>query len=122
MAAFFTARIGFMIAGATVAVLRAAAAASWSRTSDRAGGSVARNAPAKNCPPLGVLLATRARWPWGSLLGAHMALNLAGWFGTAIVGTLHTFFPSLTQTHLRFARTSSPRCAAARPSRRYPPG
>jgi hypothetical protein len=33
-----------------------------------------------------------------------MALNLAGWFGTAIVGTLHTFFPSLTQTQLRFPR------------------
>jgi nitrite reductase (NO-forming) len=37
----------------------------------------------------------------GSLLGAHLALNLAGWLGTAIIGTLHTFFPSLTQTQLR---------------------
>jgi nitrite reductase (NO-forming) len=37
-----------------------------------------------------------------------MALNLAGWFGTAIVGTLHTFFPSLTQTHLRFAALQRP--------------
>lgn len=36
------------------------------------------------------------------LLGAHVALNIAGWFGTAIVGTLHTFFPSLTQTQLRW--------------------
>jgi nitrite reductase (NO-forming) len=52
---------------------------------------------------IGVLLATGVRWSSGSLLGAHMALNLAGWFGTAIVGTLHTFFPSLTQTQLRFA-------------------
>jgi len=60
----------------------------------------------------GVLLATRAQWPWGSLVGAHMALNLAGWFGTAIVGTLHTFFPSLTQTQLRFARLQRPTFAA----------
>ena len=37
-----------------------------------------------------------------------MTLNLAGWFGTAIVGTLHTFFPSLTQTHLRFAALQRP--------------
>lgn len=51
---------------------------------------------------MGVLLATGVRWSTGSLLGAHMTLNLAGWFGTAIVGTLHTFFPSLTQTRLRF--------------------
>jgi nitrite reductase (NO-forming) len=50
----------------------------------------------------GILLATGARWTAGYLLGAHIALNLAGWFGTAIVGTLHTFFPSLTQTRLRF--------------------
>jgi nitrite reductase (NO-forming) len=60
----------------------------------------------------GVLLATHAYWPWGSLVGAHMALNLAGWFGTAIVGTLHTFFPSLTQTQLRFARLQRPTFAA----------
>lgn len=32
------------------------------------------------------------------LLSAHMTLNLMGWFGTAIVGTLHTFFPSLCGT------------------------
>jgi nitrite reductase (NO-forming) len=51
---------------------------------------------------LGVLLATGVRWSAGSLVGAHVTLNLAGWFGTAIVGTLHTFFPSLTQTQLRF--------------------
>jgi nitrite reductase (NO-forming) len=57
---------------------------------------------------IGVLLATGVRWSAGSLLGAHMALNLAGWFGTAIVGTLHTFFPSLTQTHLRFAALQRP--------------
>ena len=47
-------------------------------------------------------------WSHGSLLGAHLALNLAGWMGTAIVGTLHTFFPSLTQTQLRFPRLQGP--------------
>ncbi len=57
----------------------------------------------------GVLMATGAGWlAGGSLLGAHMALNLAGWFGTAIVGTLHTFFPSLTQTSLRLPRLQRP--------------
>jgi hypothetical protein len=56
----------------------------------------------------GVLMATDLRWTSGSLLGAHMTLNLAGWFGTAIAGTLHTFFPSLTQTRLRFARLERP--------------
>jgi hypothetical protein len=34
--------------------------------------------------------------------------HLAGWLGTAIVGTLHTFFPSLTQTRLRFQRLQKP--------------
>ncbi len=52
----------------------------------------------------GSLLAHGAPWSHGNLLGAHMALNLAGWFGAAIVGTLHTFYPSLTQTQLRFPR------------------
>ena len=33
-----------------------------------------------------------------------MALNLGGWFGCAIVGTLHTFYPSLTSTQLRYPR------------------
>jgi hypothetical protein len=41
-------------------------------------------------------------------LGAHLAFNLAGWFGTAIVGTLHTFFPSLTQTRLARPRLQGP--------------
>ena len=57
---------------------------------------------------VGILLATGTDWPAGSLLGAHMALNLAGWFGTAILGTLHTFFPSLTQTQLRFPPLQRP--------------
>jgi nitrite reductase (NO-forming) len=52
----------------------------------------------------GSLLAHGTIWVHGDLLGAHMALNLAGWFGAAIVGTLHTFYPSLTQTQLRFPR------------------
>ena len=51
---------------------------------------------------IGVLLALRVSWTDGSLLGSHLALNLAGWVGGAIVGTLHTFAPSLTQTTLRF--------------------
>lgn len=49
---------------------------------------------------LGVLMARGTVWTHGSLLGAHLALNLGGWFGAAIVGTMHTLFPSLTQTRL----------------------
>jgi hypothetical protein len=60
----------------------------------------------------GVLLATGARWTSGYLLGAHVVLNLAGWFGTAIVGTLHAFFPSLTQTRLRFPALQRPTFAS----------
>ncbi|MBA3865608.1 MAG: hypothetical protein H0X42_04565 [Solirubrobacterales bacterium] len=52
----------------------------------------------------GSLLARGVPRSHGDLLGAHMTLNLAGWFGASIVGTLHTFFPSLTQTQLRFPR------------------
>ncbi len=52
----------------------------------------------------GSLLAHGVPWAQGDLLGAHMSLNLAGWFGGAIVGTLHTFYPSLTQTQLRHPR------------------
>ena len=40
----------------------------------------------------------------GSLLGAHLAFNLGGWLGGAIVGTLHTFAPSLTRSMLHFPR------------------
>ncbi len=57
---------------------------------------------------VGALLARGTVWTHGSLLGAHLALNLGGWLGTAIVGTLHTFFPSLTQTRLRFLRLQAP--------------
>jgi hypothetical protein len=56
----------------------------------------------------GIAMARGTAWPHGSLLGAHLALNLAGWLGTAIVGTLHTFFPSLTQTRLRLPRLQAP--------------
>ena len=57
---------------------------------------------------LGPVMAGGALWRYGSLLGAHLVLNLGGWFGTAIVGTLHTFFPSLTQTTLRRPRLQAP--------------
>ncbi len=57
---------------------------------------------------LGMLMAGGLAWSHGSLLGAHLALNLGGWLGTAIVGTLHTFFPSLTGTRLRFPRLQAP--------------
>jgi nitrite reductase (NO-forming) len=57
---------------------------------------------------VGVMLARATPWPDGSLLGAHLALNVGGWLGTAIVGTLHTFFPSLTRTRLRYARLQGP--------------
>lgn len=60
----------------------------------------------------GGVLARPFPWPDGDLLAAHMALNLAGWFGAAIVGTLHTFYPSLTRTELRFARLEPPTFAA----------
>lgn len=50
----------------------------------------------------GVLLARQTPWTDGDLLGAHLAFTLVGWLGTAIIGTLHTFFPSLTQTQLRY--------------------
>jgi hypothetical protein len=57
---------------------------------------------------IGVLLARGTPWPEGSLLGAHLALNLGGGLGMAIVGTLRTFFPSLTQTRLRFPALQGP--------------
>ena len=50
------------------------------------------------------MVARGVAWPQGDLLAAHMALNLGGWFGAAIVGTLHTFYPSLTRTVLRHPR------------------
>jgi nitrite reductase (NO-forming) len=56
----------------------------------------------------GAMLANGIAWRHGNLLGAHMVLNLGGWFGAAIVGTLHTFFPSLTHSRLRLPRLQGP--------------
>ncbi|MBS1863206.1 MAG: hypothetical protein JSS68_16025 [Actinobacteria bacterium] len=56
----------------------------------------------------GSLLAHGTPWSSGDLLAAHMALNLGGFFGGAIVGTLHTFYPSLTRTELRLPRLQGP--------------
>ena len=53
---------------------------------------------------VGVMMGVGATWTHGRLLSAHLTLMLAGWLGTAIFGTLHTFYPSLTQTVLRFPR------------------
>ncbi len=53
---------------------------------------------------VGAALAGAVAWRHGSLLGAHISFNVVGWLGTAIVGTLHTFFPTLTGTRLRFPR------------------
>ncbi len=57
---------------------------------------------------LGGLMVGGLHWSHGSLLGAHLTLNLAGWIGAAIVGTLHTFFPSLTQAPLAHPRLQAP--------------
>ena len=61
---------------------------------------------------LGPLMAAETTWTRGSLLGAHLALNLGGWFGTTIIGTLHTFYPSLTGTQLKQPRLQAPTFAA----------
>lgn len=57
---------------------------------------------------VGGLLAHGVAWTQGSLLGAHVALNIGGWIGAAIVGTLHTFFPTLTGTRLALPRLQPP--------------
>lgn len=57
---------------------------------------------------IGLAMARGLSWTHGSLLGAHLALNLGGWLGTAIVGTLHTFYPSLTQGRLIHERLQGP--------------
>lgn len=57
---------------------------------------------------IGGLLAHGTSWTHGSLLGTHVALNVGGWIGAAIVGTLHTFFPTLTGTRLAFPRLQPP--------------
>lgn len=57
---------------------------------------------------LGPVMGAHVLWTHGSLLGAHMVLNIGGWFGTAIVGTLHTFYPSLTESALRRPKLQAP--------------
>lgn len=56
----------------------------------------------------GAMLAGGVAWPHGNLMAAHMVLNLGGWFGTAIVGTLHTFYPTLTRVRLPLPRLQPP--------------
>jgi len=93
---------------AALALWGSAIAAMWRRSLRRSPWAVAWYCGGALCLGLGVvvgsLLAHGVRWTHGDLLGAHMSLNLAGWFGGAIVGTLHTFYPSLTQTRLRLPR------------------
>jgi nitrite reductase (NO-forming) len=57
---------------------------------------------------LGVLMARGVAWSGADLLAGHLSCNLLGWMGTAIVGTLHTFHPSLTRTRLRHPRLQGP--------------
>jgi nitrite reductase (NO-forming) len=91
-----------------LALWAAAIAAMWRRSLRRSPWAVAWYCAGALFLGLGMvagsLLAHGVAWPHGDLLGAHMSLNLAGWFGGSIVGTLHTFFPSLTQTQLRRPR------------------
>lgn len=56
----------------------------------------------------GVLRAYHASWPHADLAGAHAAIVLGGWLGTAIAGTLHTLLPALTGRRLRHPRLQAP--------------
>jgi hypothetical protein len=49
---------------------------------------------------VGELIARGATGVAGDPVAAHRTLNLAGWVGGAILGTLHTFYPALTRTRL----------------------
>jgi nitrite reductase (NO-forming) len=49
---------------------------------------------------LGAALAEGWAPAGGDPVAAHVLLNAGGWFGSAIIGTLHTFWPSLTGTRL----------------------
>lgn len=50
---------------------------------------------------IGGLLATSPPTPWPDrLLAAHIALNLLGWIGLTLVGTLVTFWPTLLRTRM----------------------
>jgi len=57
---------------------------------------------------LGLQLARGASWASGDLLSAHVTLTVLGWLGTAIVGSLHTFFPTLSGRRLARARLEGP--------------
>ena len=57
---------------------------------------------------LGLELARGASWAPGDLLSAHVVLTVLGWLGTAIVGSLHTLFPTLSGRRLAFARLEGP--------------
>jgi nitrite reductase (NO-forming) len=98
--------VGLLVAA--LALWALAIATMWRRSLRRSPWAVAWYCAGALFLGLGViagsLLAHGVIWTHGDLLGAHMSLNLAGWFGGSIVGTLHTFFPSLTQTQLRRPR------------------
>lgn len=98
--------VGLLVAA--LVLWGAAIAAMWRRSLRRSPWAAAWYVSAALFLGLGViagsLLAHGVLWTHGNLLGAHMSLNLAGWFGASIVGTLHTFYPSLTQTQLRHPR------------------
>lgn len=98
--------VGLLLA--SLALWGAAIATMWRRSLRRSPWGAAWYVSGALFLGLGViagsLLAHNVPWTHGDLLGAHMSLNLAGWFGGSIVGTLHTFFPSLTQTRLRHPR------------------
>jgi|GEM_PF-864097 len=51
---------------------------------------------------LGLSAALGSPLATGDPIGAHAVAAVGGWFGGAIVGTLHTFYPSLTSTRLRW--------------------
>ena len=57
---------------------------------------------------LGAELSRGASWAPGDLLSAHLVLNGLGWLGTAIVGTIHTFLPTLARAPLAFPRLRGP--------------
>jgi len=103
---------GGVLIGAGLALFGASLVAMQRRSLQRARWAVRWYQGSAACLAAGVvvgmLLARAVSWPHGSLLGAHLALNIAGWLGTAIIGTLHTFFPSLTGTRLRYPRLQGP--------------
>jgi nitrite reductase (NO-forming) len=57
---------------------------------------------------LGLQLANGAWWWPGDVLSAHVTLTVLGWLGTAIVGTLHTFFPTLSGRRLARPQLEGP--------------